>query len=82
MCSFGVGRLIHNLPYGNAAKLSQILIKYDKIWAKYAKNNKMHVENFQERHFLKEKSPCGNANNIAKGLGWWGGVGYRGGIGV
>jgi hypothetical protein len=35
----------------------------------------MHVDHFQGRHFIGKKNPCGNANNIAKGLGWGG---YKG----
>ena len=30
----------------------QILTKYDQILVKYYQNDQIHVENFQERHFL------------------------------
>jgi hypothetical protein len=33
---------------------------------------KMHVEKIQGRNFLGKTKPCGNANSIAKGLGWGG----------
>jgi hypothetical protein len=35
---------------------------------------KIHVENFQGRHFLRKRKPT--ANNVAKG--WWGGGGQGG----
>ena len=33
-------------------KYDQILIKYDQILTKYDKNDQIHIENIQERHFL------------------------------
>ena len=34
----------------------------------------------QGRHFLREKTPCGNAPQPSTGFGVGGGVGYGGGI--
>jgi hypothetical protein len=42
----------------------QLTFDFDKIMIKYVKNHKMHVDNFQERHFLRIKK--NNAKNIAQ----------------
>ena len=52
--------------------IDQILIIYDKILTKYDKHDKIHVGNFQERHFLEIKKT--NAKNHT-GLGLGGGIG-------
>ena len=44
---------------------------------KIIKFEKIHVGNYLGRHFLRKNKNCGNANNIAKGLGWGGGNGGR-----
>ena len=44
-----------------------------KILTKYDKNDQIHVEKIQERHFLEIKKS--NAKNHT-GLGWWGALGY------
>jgi len=54
--------------YGNAAKLNQILTKYDSIFTKATTNVRMHVDNFQEGYFLGKTKPCGLPHNLAKGL--------------
>ena len=45
---------------------------YDKILTEYDKNDKIHAEIVQKRHFLEIKKS--NAKNHT-GLGWWGGIG-------
>ena len=37
----------------------QILIKFDQLLIIYVKNHKIHVGNFQGRHFLRKKNPAG-----------------------
>ena len=41
--------------------------KFEQILTIYVKNHQMHVENFQGRHFLRKRSPCGNANTSHRG---------------
>ena len=41
------------IKYQQMTKYSQILAKYDQILTKYDQNHKVHVENCQERHFLR-----------------------------
>ena len=64
---------------------SQILTKSDQILIIFVKNHKMHVENFQGRHFLRKKKNLRECKHIAQGLGWgyWvlGYWGIGGGIG-
>ena len=45
----------------------QILTKSDQILTIYVKNHSIHVENFQERHFLEIKKS--NVKNHT-GFGW------------
>ena len=45
----------------------KILTKSDQILIIYVKNHQIHVEIFQGRHFLRKKSPCGNANTPHRG---------------
>ena len=37
---------------GGMSREDQIFTKYDQILTKYDKNDQIHVEKFQERHFL------------------------------
>ena len=37
---------------GGMSREDQILTKYDQILTKYDKNDQIHVEQIQERHFL------------------------------
>jgi hypothetical protein len=64
-------------------KHDQILTKYNNTFTKYDTNDQRHVENFQERDFLRIKT--NNAKNIAGWGGGWGlgggALGYRGGEG-
>jgi hypothetical protein len=39
-----------------------------QILFKNAKNNKLHVEQIQEHHFIGEKHNCGTLHNFVKGL--------------
>jgi hypothetical protein len=44
----------------------------NRMLTKNIKNNKIHVENVQGRHFLGKKKPADTLHNIAQG---WGGGG-------
>ena len=46
---------------------------YGQMLTKHDRNAQIHVEQIQERHFLRIKKA--KAKNISKGLGWvWGGI--------
>ena len=55
---------------------------YDKILTKYCQNDKIHVENFQERHFMRKEKPAGMQTTLQTvgvgGVGW----GIGGGCGI
>jgi hypothetical protein len=52
------------------------LTKFDQILTKYVTKYKIHVENFQERNFLRIEKTTPKTSREHWG---WGGVGYRGG---
>ena len=56
----------------------QILTKFDKILIIYVKNQQMHVDNIQGRHFLRKKNPCGMYTHRT-GVGVGGGIRVLGG---
>ena len=60
-----------NLPPDKAASARRINLQDPRIVTKYVKNQIIHVEKIQERHFLEIKKS--NAKNHT-GLGWGGGI--------
>ena len=56
----------------------QILNKSDQILTIYVKNYKIHVENFQECHFLKIKKSKVKKQPGFGGIGRGGLINYRG----
>ena len=60
--------------------MGQVSTKLCQILTIYVKNHKMHVENFQGRHFPRKKN-LRECQHIAQGLGWGGywGIGVLGG---
>ena len=84
--SFSAIHSSKGLPIESSAALTSGFInqcfhfgaEYDQILMKYDQNNKIHVENIQERHFLEIKKS--NAKKYT-GFGLWGDWGIGGGIG-
>ena len=53
-------------------------LNIDQILTKNVKNVKIHVGNFQGRHFLRKKASAGTLHNIAQGGGGYRGIGEGG----
>jgi hypothetical protein len=52
----------------NLHQFIQIYVRFRLTLIRHVKNDKIYVDNFQGRHFLRKKSPCGLPHNLAKGL--------------
>ena len=79
VCGTTTGTFSWHQPYIDyiLTKYDQILSKYDQISTKHHQNNQIHVDFFQERHFLEiKKSNVKNQPGFCFFVG--GALGYRG----